>query len=248
MPVWSYLNVAADLFMSKEHPEWIIPGSAVRSGGHGGFFGAETPRTELLCARIREFLREFPVDWLLLDWFIYGALVPNGGPVQPVPFVQEPFRRIIGRLMPEKPEQITAEENVRYKREVLGKQFRALRQAVKETSPQTKIIFNVPYHHPREDLWVGHPMLQESDGLFAESSDTVVDWLLEVRKPSQRVMTTIIGRTGGESDPSTWEKWYRRGCDFFGYAWATPPGFEPAARYAKNLEVTRTAFARMSGR
>jgi hypothetical protein len=106
----------------------------------------------------------------------------------------------------------------------------------------------VPYHRAKEELWVGHPMLKESDGLFAESSDDVVGWLLEVRQPSQRVMTTIIGRSGGLSDPNTWEKWYRRGCDFFGYAWATPPGFEPTADYTEHLEITRRAFAAMSSR
>ena len=76
----------------------------------------------------------------------------------------------------------------------------------------------------------------------------MVGWLLEVRQPSQRVMTTIIGRNGGLSDPNTWEKWYRRGCDFFGYAWATPPGFEPTADYTEHLEITRRAFAAMSSR
>jgi len=248
MPVWSYFTVNADLFMSKEHPEWIIPGSKGRSYGHGGFFGPETPRTQLLCERVREFLKQFPVNWLLLDWFAYGALVPNGGAVQPAEFVKEPFQRIIGRVMPNQAEAITAEENLKYKRVVLAEQFTELKAAVKETSPKTKIIFNVPYHQAKEELWVDHPMLQQSDGLFAESSDDVVGWLLDVRRPAQRVMTTIIGRGGGLSDPNTWEKWYRRGCDFFGYAWATPPGFEPTADYAKQLDITRRAFAAMSSR
>jgi hypothetical protein len=59
-------------------------------------------------------------------------------------------------------------------------------------------------------------------------------------------MTTIIGRDGGLSNPNTWEKWYRRGCDFFGYAWSTPPRFEPTEYYAEQLDVTRKAFAAMS--
>ena len=246
MPVWAYFTVGADLFMAKEHPEWTIPGSKEHSMGHGGFFGPETPRTRLLCQRVREFLKQFPVDWLLLDWFTYGPLVPNGGPVQPAEFVKKPFERIIGRAMPDRAEAITAAENLTYKRAVLAEQFTELKAAVKETSPETKIIFNVPYHRAKEELWVGHPMLKGSDGLFAESSDDVVGWLLEVRKPWQRVMTTIIGRGGGLSDPNTWEKWHRRGCDFFGYAWGTPPDFQPIALYEKKLEITRQAFAAMS--
>ena len=67
----------------------------------GGFFGPETPRTRLLCQRIQEYLKQFPIDWLLLDWFAYGSLVPNGGAVQPADFVKKPFERIIGRAMPD---------------------------------------------------------------------------------------------------------------------------------------------------
>jgi hypothetical protein len=162
--------------------------------------------------------------------------------------VKKPFERIIGRAMPDEAGAITAQENLTYKRTVLAEQFHALQATIKETSPGTKIIFNVPYHRAKEELWVDHPMLKEGDGLFAESSDDVVGWLLAVRQPSQRVMTTIIGRSGGLSDPNTWEKWYRRGCDFFGYAWGTPPRFEPTPDYAEQLEITRRAFAAMSSR
>lgn len=44
-----------------------------------------------------------------------------------------------------------------------------LKTAVKSTSPNTKIILNVPCHRPGEELWIGHPMLNGGDGLFAES-------------------------------------------------------------------------------
>ena len=245
MPVWSYFTVGADLLMSKEHPEWIVPGSQGKMG-HGGFFGPETPRTEELCARIREFLAVYPVDWLLLDWFVYGDLVRNGGAVQPAEFVKEPFARIIGRPMPATAAEITAEENLKYKRTVLAEQFQALKAAVKETSPKTKLIFNVPYWGGGEELWTDHPMLAESDGLFAESTDSVVDWLLEIRKPNQRVMTTIIGLHHGRTDPKAWKKWHEKGCDFFGYAWGTPPDFRPVPSYDKDLKTVREAFAVMN--
>jgi hypothetical protein len=42
---------------------------------------------------------------------------------------------------------------------------------VARRSGHTKIIFNVPFHEPDEALWRNHPMLAESDGPFAESSD-----------------------------------------------------------------------------
>ena len=109
-----------------------------------------------------------------------------------------------------------------------------------------KIIFNVPYWRVGEELWQDHPMLAESDGLFAESSNEVVGWLLKVRKPNQMVMTTIIGLGHNRTDPNMWKKWHARGCDFFGYAWGTPPSFEPLAHYKKKLEITREAYRAMS--
>jgi hypothetical protein len=158
--------------------------------------------------------------------------------------VKEPFKEILGREMPEEAAKITPEESLKYKREVLARQFYRIRDAVRKSSPKTKICFNVPYGKPAEALWVDHPMLNESDMLFAESSNEVVDWLLEIRKPHQRVMTTIIG--AGPSDPNTWRKWYERGCDFFGYAWGTPPDFRPHPSYAKSLEIIRQAFKQMA--
>jgi len=71
----------------------------------------------------------------------------------------------------------------------------------------------------------------------------VVGWLLRVRKPEQRVMTTIIGRGKGVTDPGSWRKWYDQGCDFFGYAWGTPPSFLPTAMYDEELKVVKAAFA-----
>ena len=245
MPFWSYFCVSADLFQSRKHPEWIVPGSAPNSYGHGGLFGPETPHTQVVCARLREFLKDYPVDWLLLDWFVYGSLKPDEALVQPAEFVKQPFQEIIGRPMPSEAKDITPEEHLKYKRVTLERQFRALKQAVQETSPNTKIIFNVPFHKANEALWRDHPMLAESDGLFAESSDEVVGWLLKVRKPGQRVMTTIIGRGKGVTDPSSWRKWYDQGCDFFGYAWGTPPSFLPIPMYDEELKVVKTAFAEM---
>ncbi|MGA2617094.1 MAG: hypothetical protein ABSF26_05740 [Thermoguttaceae bacterium] len=246
MPVWSYFCVSADLFQSREHPEWIVPGSAPGSYGHGGLFGPETPHTALVCARLREFLKDYPVDWLLLDWFVYGSLKPNEARVQPAGFVKQPFQEILGRPMPSKASDITPEEHLKYKRVTLERQFRALKQAVRETSPKTKIIFNVPFQKADEALWRDHPMLAESDGLFAESSDDVVGWLLRVRKPGQRVMTTIIGRGKGVTDPGSWRKWYDQGCDFFGYAWGTPPSFHPISIYDEELKVVKAAFAEIN--
>lgn len=246
MPTWSYFCVGADLMMAREHPEWLVPGSIAESYGHAGFFGPETPRTNLLCDRVHEFLRQYPVDWLLLDWFAYGSLNPDAALVQPAEFVKKPFQEILGRPMPANVQEITLAEHLEYKRVTLARQFRTLRDAVKQTSPNTKIIFNVPYHKADEALWRDHPMLAESDGLFAESSDEVVGWLLNVRKPSQRVMTTIIGRSGGLSDPNTWRKWYERGCDFFGYAWGTPPTFQPVPMYHEEMKIVKAAFAEIA--
>ena len=96
-------------------------------------------------------------------------------------------------------------------------------------------------------MWVDHPMLNECDQLIAESSNEVVDWLLKIRKPHQRVMTTIIGIEGKEGvcDPNSWKKWYEAGCDFFGYAHATPPDFRPPPFRHEQVEIVRQAYRQM---
>ncbi len=55
-------------------------------------------------------------------------------------------------------------------------------------------------------------------------------------------MCTILGRSGDHCDPNTWQHWYKKGCDFFGYAWGTPPDFRPQPKYKEGLEIVREAF------
>lgn len=243
MPFWSYFCVGADLFVSETRPTWIVPGTRCEERG-SGYLGPETPWTDLLCARIAEFLTAFPVDWILFDWFVYGSLHSDTFAVRPGRFVRKPFEEIVGRPMPEAADQITPDESLRYKRGVLARQFRRIRDAVKGASPMTRIIFNVPFWHADEAIWRGHPMLAESDGLFAECSrEEVVEWLLKIRSPAQRVMTTIVGRTeDGECSPANGLKWHARGCDLFGYAWGTPPDFHPHPAYLPGVEATRKVF------
>ena len=242
MPTWSYFCTGSDRIMSTMR-NWAVPTSPT-------FLAPESPWTDLLCERIAEFLTSYPVDWLLFDWFVYGNTRPNEFKVQPAWFVKEPFAEIIGRPMPDKAEEITPDENLRYKREVLARQFKLIKDTVRRHGPKTRIVFNVPYWSADESLWVDHPMMQESDGLFAESSDdSVVEWLLKVRRPEQRVMTTVIGRMEGEDvcNPNSWRKWVDRGCDLFGYAWGTPPDFRPHRSYEKGMKVIREAFAALPG-
>ena len=245
VPFWSYFSVSWDLIARGLRGDWLFPIQP-----EGWCLAPETPWTDLLCARVREFLRDYPVDWILFDMFLYGAVETNTFPVQPAPFVEEPFREIIGRPMPETAEEITPEESLRYKREIMARQFRRLKEAVRETSPETKIVFNVPYMSADEPVWTDHPMMNESDGLFAEcTKPEVLEWLLRVRKPGQRVMTTVIGMPAeGWCEPTLWRRWYDQGCDLFGYAFGTPPDFRPHPFYADKLEVTRQAFREIEAR
>jgi len=243
MPFHAYFCVGADLITSNMRNSWVVPTS--RNYGYWGFLAPESPWTDLLCARVGEFLRLYPVEWIVFDWFVYGNLASNNLPVQPAWFVKGPFKEIIGRDMPDDAAKITPEESLHYKREVLARQFYRIREAVHKANRETKIYFNVPYRKPAEALWVNHPMLNESDMLLAESSDDVVPWLLSIRKPQQRVMTTVVGRQDGVSDPTTWKKWFEAGCDFFGYAWGTPPDFRPHPAYAAGVEIVRQAYHQM---
>lgn len=241
MPFWSYFCVGTDHVMKALRPHWTVPGT--------GFLAPESPWTDLLCERIREFLAQYPVDWILFDWFVYGGLDRNGTAVVPSPFVEKPFLEIIGRSMPPRSEDINPDENIEYKRQILARQFKRLKEAVKSVCSRTKIIFNVPYREAAGRLWADHPMLNESDGLFSEcTDDDVMEWLLDIRKPGQRVMTTVRGQAGEgkKGDPRKWRKWYDRGCDFMGYAWGTPPDFRPHSMFKEEVELVRRAFSKMT--
>jgi len=243
MPFHSYFCVGADLTVSNMRDSWVVPTSK-NEYGHWGYLGPESPWTDLLCARVDEFLRRYPVEWIMFDWFSYGNIEAHGLPVQPAWFVKGPFKEIIGRDMPDDAAQITLEESLKYKRKILARQFYRIRETVHKASRETKIYFNVPFRIPAADLWVDHPMVNESDLLFAELEDCegveVVEWLLKIRKPQQRVMTCL------NCAPAAWKKWYERGCDFFGTVQGTPPDFGPDPSLAERLKIVRQAFKAMS--
>ncbi len=245
MPFCSYFSVGMDLIMSNIRFDWLVPTS--RKYVEMGLLAPESPWTDLLCARITEFLRRYPVEWINFDCFNYGKYNSNDFAVQPSPFVKGPFKEIIGRDMPEKASDITPEESLRYKREIMARQFYRIREAMHKGNPGTKANFNVPFFKPAEPMWVDHPMLNECDQLVSESTDDIVDWLLKIRMPHQRVMTVIVGRPDekGLCDPNSWRKWYEKGCDFFGYAHGTPPDFHPHPSLRAQVEVLRNAYHAM---
>jgi len=245
LPFHSYFCVGQDRFVAANRPDWVVPES---EGFGAGMLAPESEWTDLLCRRIEEVLKAYPIDALLFDWFTYGSTRPDFK-VRPAPFVQEPFERIIGRAMPDKAEDITDEENLRYKREVLAEQFRKVRDATKGVRPDCAIYFNVPYRDPAESAWVDHPMVRQSDWLFAECSrPDVIEWLLSVRRPEQRVFSTFSGRLDeGECDARSWRALYEQGCDFFGYCFPNPPGIWPGPWYDEELDVIREAFHALPG-
>lgn len=246
LPFCGYFCIAMDPCISNSRSNWLVP--TTRTYNEVGLLAPESPWTDLLCSRITEFLRLYPVEWINFDCFNYGKYDCNDFPVQPSPFVRNPFREIIGRNMPEKASEITPEESLKYKREIMARQFHRIQEAMHKGNPGTKANFNVPFFKPAEPMWVDHPMVNECDQLIAESSDAVVDWLLKIRKPNQRVMTTIIGRPDvkGLCDPNTWRKWYEAGCDFFGYAHGIPPDFRPHFALREQVEIVRQAYRQMS--
>jgi hypothetical protein len=245
LPFSGYFSIGMDLCMSNIRFDWLVPTS--RNYVEMGLLAPESPWTDLLCARITEFLRLYPVEWINFDCFNYGKYNSNDFAVQPSKFVKGPFKEIIGREMPEKASEITAQESLKYKREIMARQFHRIQEAMHKGNPGTKANFNVPLFKPAEPMWVDHPMLKECDQLIAESSDEVVGWLLKIRQPHQRVMTTIIGRpdTNGLCDPNTWKKWYAAGCDFFGYAHGTPPDFRPHSSLQAQVDIVRSAYHQM---
>jgi len=239
IPFWSYFTVSSVGMEMDRYPE---------AGIDKDFLEPTSPHTDVLCERIEEFLKDYPVDWILFDMFSYGSWKNQQTAPLPLhnPWTKKGFKEIFGREMPEKASDITPEETLRYKRGVLARQFHRIRHSVKKTCPNTKIIFNTPYLSANEPIWVNHPMLTESDGLFAESTnDAVVEWLLGIRKPRQRVMATLMCVSVFGTGPKQWRKWYERGCDFFAYAWGDAPDWHPVSSYAEELRIVREAFHTM---
>ena len=241
MPFWGYFTVSSVGIERYKYVEGVLEGWS--------YLEPSGPHIDVLCERIKEYLTMYPdTDWILFDMYSYGVCYnQNTSPLKvDHPWVQKGFKEVFGREIPKDVNDITPEETLLYKREILARQFYRIRDAVKSTNPKTKIMFNVPFLAANEPIWVNHPMVSESDGLFAESTrEDVVEWLLKVRKPHQRVMTTLmcVGTMG--TGPEQWRKWYERGCDFFAYAWGDAPDWRPAAKYKEQVEVVREAFHAM---
>lgn len=242
--VCGYMCVGQDKFTCAVRPDWLVPTTSDQSKWwYPGFLAPESGWTDLLCGRIEEFLALYPVDAMLFDWFVYGTTTDWLFPVQPTQFVRGPFKEIIGRDMPEKADQITTDESLRYQREVLARQFFKIRDAVKRVHPQCAIMFNVPYWKPHDPKWIDHPMIRESDWLFAESSQLdVVDWLLEIRRPEQRVFSTIISGIDQRHDPERWKLLHARGCDLIGWGFPDPATLIPGPWYEEDFKIIRNAF------
>jgi hypothetical protein len=246
LPFCSYFCIGIDIIMCNLRTDWLVPTS--RKYNPYGLLAPESPWTDLLCARITESLKMYPVEWINFDCFNYGKYFGEDFGVQPSPYVKGPFKEITGRDMPDDASEISYEESLKYKREIMARWFYRIREAMHKGNPETKANFNPPFRKAAEPMWVDHPMLNESDQLVAESSDEeTVNWLLKIRKPGQRVMTTIVGRAGedGLCDPNSWRKWYERGCDFFAYAHGTPPDFRPHPSWKNEVEICRQAYAEM---
>ena len=99
MPFCSYFSCGTDDVMSRPdgaagRPTRPVPGTQL--------LAPESPWTDLLCERVTEFLRQYPVEWVCFDPFTYGKLGANNFRVPPAWFVKKPFREIIGREMPER--------------------------------------------------------------------------------------------------------------------------------------------------
>lgn len=258
VPILAYFNVAVDLAVCSSRPHWLVPGSqGVEILGDTfwhGFLDPQSRWADLLADRILEFLSQFKPDWVLFDWFCYGSLM-NDLSLPSTPQVRADFGAIIGKAFPEDPGQVSSADAIKYKREVLARWFARIRDAVRATSPVTKIVFNVPYFGPAEPIWVDHVMLRESDALFAESSNPdIVEWLLSVRRPGQRVMTTIFGRpddhVGGQtirwSDASTWRHWSERDCDLVAWTFPVPPSATPHPRDRDAIKLVGDAYRQLA--
>ena len=259
VPVVTYLNVGSDLAVCATRPHWLVAGSqGVEILGDvfpSGFLAPESGWGDLLIERIAELLSRFPADWLLLDWFCYGNLL-NDLPISVTSLVRETYLELIGDPPSDPSGTLDEQEALRYRRAVLARLFGRIQAAARATSPRTKLVFNVPYFRAADPLWGDHPMLLESDALFAESSNSeIVDWLLSVRRNEQRVWTTIhgrpddhvVGRTIQWADVSSWRHWSDRGCDLVAWTFPTPPQAEAHPKDRAAISQIAAAYRLLAG-
>jgi hypothetical protein len=259
VPVVTYINVGSDLAVSATRPHWLVPGSqGVEILGDvfpSGFLAPESGWGDLLIERITELLSRFPADWLLLDWFCYGNLV-NDLPISMTSLVHDTYRKLIGGPPSDPSGTLNEHEALRYRRAVLANLFGRIQAAAKAASARTKLVFNVPYFRAADPLWADHPMLLESDALFAESSNAeIVDWLLSVRRNEQRVWTTIHGRPDDHvdaqtiqwTDVSSWRHWSERGCDLVAWTFPKPPRAEAHPKDLCAIGEVAAAYRLLAG-
>ena len=156
-PFCSYFCVSADLITSNMRDQWVVPTSRDNPYTRVRFPG---PRKSLDGPAVRAHrmssLTQFPVEYLLFDWFDYGNLDPHFK-VQPAWFVKKPFVEIIGREMPETAAEITPDESLRYKREVLARQFRRIQETVRQGQSSNSDRLQRPLLPCRRSIMGGSP-------------------------------------------------------------------------------------------
>ena len=101
--------------VAHRHPGWLIPGTTM--------FAPESGWTQLLCQRFASSSASFPSNGSLSTGSttaVWEANIPSSQPLMS----RRRLREIIGRAMPARQEEITPEEHLRYKREIMARQFR----------------------------------------------------------------------------------------------------------------------------
>ena len=160
MPFMAYMSVNYESGPDgvwKRHPEWVVPGTRI-------FTAPESGWTELLCQRIREFLKQFPVEWMAFDGFAYGGLLRLSRPAGAVCGAAVSADHRASDAGQGQRDHAGGKPRVQTRGD--GPTVSAIRDAIKETSPGTQIGFNVPFWKADDPLWSDHPCSNESEMLL----------------------------------------------------------------------------------
>jgi len=74
MPFVSYFCVGTDLTVAAHRPQWIVPRATSTPTMASLLRRVPGPTCSVSGSRVPE---EFPVEWLLFDWFVYAACTPT---------------------------------------------------------------------------------------------------------------------------------------------------------------------------
>jgi hypothetical protein len=248
MAVHGYFNLAGNTWYRNHSGETRLLTSAIDWRKN---ICLTTQYLDYFCRMAEEAVRLNELDGIFIDWF--EAIEPLW-----IPAEQQMFQELMGRPFPERPagmpRAITApgfglacmpgflspEETLAFRRAATERAWNRIRTAIKSVRPECGIWLNVPFLEPAEPLWVGSPILKETDMMLTERCDLrIARWLRE--ETGDKPVLVNLGGLGtyGLDD---WRAIVREGFHLYGFCRCEADTGLPNLEAHSQLGQVREAF------